>query len=437
MWFCLYITIWLFVVAFALLIVALMWRHVKAVQRVEFYKSQGMSPLPGYDTFITGNRGTYRNYFAQCTAVKGMSFKCFPCQINTLFFIVGTNKPLRNLYNWSCDQLHPEAGPNNYDPSRDPIVVANILGNIRILVACPDTVQELLVTKNSIYDKTGIMAGPWSKIIGGAFFFNRVDEVWKAKRKACSHAFYKERLVHMIEVFKDKMELSCSKWQREIAEKGHADIDLHQAFQNIFMRNLIHVAFGEDIYDREVEVYVLTDLVGATPMVLKKLAFGTAIDMIIGQILKVGMRAKLGNPFYRIIYGRTGWSPSFTRTERTIDENCIRLRSLVYAYLQETKGNAKAQDSTISLVALFRQTPEVFTDEFIIDELMDFFLAGVTTTTSASKTFISHFASSRDSVLKVREEIERVSRASETYVPIDSEMSKLDFLKKHMTWQNG
>jgi cytochrome P450 len=74
-----------------------------------------------------------------------------------------------------------------------------------LYVADPDMVQDLWVKKNSIFDKTGNFVGIFSKLFGNSFLFSKADEIWKAKRKACSHAFYKERLVHMLEVLKDKI----------------------------------------------------------------------------------------------------------------------------------------------------------------------------------------------------------------------------------------
>lgn len=110
--------------------------------------------------------------------------------------------------------------------------------------------------------------------MGDAFFFSRVDEVWRAKRKACSHAFYKDRLMEMLEIFKGKMNASCSRWLKEIREKGHVDIDLFYSSHEVLMRNMIHISFGEDLYDQEVEVWVLTDVAGKSPMVLKRFGFG-------------------------------------------------------------------------------------------------------------------------------------------------------------------
>ena len=92
----------------------------------------------------------------------------------------------------------------------------NFGGNVHLMVSDPDMVQDLLVQKNSIYDKTGLLHGVFSKLMGDSFLFSKADDVWKAKRKACSHAFYKERLVHMLEVFKEKMSDNCTKWLGEI-----------------------------------------------------------------------------------------------------------------------------------------------------------------------------------------------------------------------------
>lgn len=39
-------------------------------------------------------------------------------------------------------------------------------------------------------------------------------------------------------------------------------------------------------------------------------------------------------------------------------------------------GETKSQVSDTDLMSLFLKRPDVFTEDFIIDEMMDFFLAG-------------------------------------------------------------
>ena len=82
------------------------------------------------------------------------------------------------------------------------------------MVSDAEMVQDLLVQKNSIFDKTGTLQGVFSKFMGESFLFSKADDDWKAKRKACAHAFYKERLVHMIEVLKEKLEDEIKLWVR-------------------------------------------------------------------------------------------------------------------------------------------------------------------------------------------------------------------------------
>lgn len=45
-------------------------------------------------------------------------------------------------------------------------------------------------------------------------------------------------------------------------------------------RNIIQIAFGEDISDQKIEMYTMTDLEGWTPMVLKTISFGQAIRLV-------------------------------------------------------------------------------------------------------------------------------------------------------------
>ena len=88
------------------------------------------------------------------------------------------------------------------------------------------------------------------------------------------------------------------------------------------------------------------------------------------------------------------------------------------------------------MLSLFFRSPEIFTEDFIIDELMDFFLAATATTQNASQTLVGHFATDRDSLSKVRQEFEEVSRQSERFDPADQDLDKLDFLRKFATYEN-
>ena len=58
------------------------------------------------------------------------------------------------------------------------------------------------------------------------------------------------------------------------------------------------------------------------------------------------------------------------------------IRGFVNDYVQKRKSGeikSKVTDST-DLLTLFMENRDIFTDEFIVDELLDFFLVGITTT---------------------------------------------------------
>jgi len=81
----------------------------------------------------------------------------------------------------------------------------NFMTNVTLAVSDPDMVKDLFGAKNSITDKDGMMETMFKDSIGESFVFSRGDESWKAKRKACAHAFYKERLILMLETLKGKI----------------------------------------------------------------------------------------------------------------------------------------------------------------------------------------------------------------------------------------
>ena len=86
----------------------------------------------------------------------------------------------------------------------------------------------------------------------------KTDESWHEKRKACSHAFYKERLRVMMHTLQNKIMDAFHKWIKEIESnpEGFTDINIAEEFERIFSRNIIEISFGEDISDEKFEIWV-------------------------------------------------------------------------------------------------------------------------------------------------------------------------------------
>lgn len=68
-------------------------------------------------------------------------------------------------------------------------------------------------------------------------------------------------------------------------------------------------------------------------MVLTEVTFAVAIAQVSQQMTAVYLKLKIGNPLWRAIYAYFGVNLSFTSTERTIDDNCRRVRTKVNDYV--------------------------------------------------------------------------------------------------------
>ena len=88
------------------------------------------------------------------------------------------------------------------------------------------------------------------------FVMQKGDENWSKKRKACAHAFYKDRLGKMMETMKDKLNSWIDKRNAEIEanQNGQTVIDIGFTFEELFSRNIVHICFGEDVSDMPVEI---------------------------------------------------------------------------------------------------------------------------------------------------------------------------------------
>ena len=96
------------------------------------------------------------------------------------------------------DNLAKKLGDEKYDPTEKPAVLANVMMSPLISVSDPDVVRDLMTVRNKQIEKNGINDVMTNKLLGNSFLFSKTDELWKAKRKACAHAFYKDRLTMMM-----------------------------------------------------------------------------------------------------------------------------------------------------------------------------------------------------------------------------------------------
>lgn len=211
-----------------------------------------------------------------------------------------------------------------------------------------------------------------------------------------------------MEVLKDKIESYFDAWTKEIeasSDKSH-NIDITKTFERIFAHNLITIAFGEDINDDKFDMLMRASKQEADKYVEQKVSIREALHEINDQLIYNSL-GKMMNPVGLLCYLFSGkkYLPSLLYRDRVAKDNCHRIRAVLSAYVQKRKnGEVKSQVNNTDLLSIFLKSPDIFTDEFIVDELLDFFLAGVQTTQFATQTMLSYFSKNPDGLAKVRQE---------------------------------
>ena len=94
------------------------------------------------------------------------------------------------------------------------------------------------------------------------------------------------------------------------------------------------------------------------------------------------MAMRAPNPIWQFLYSKTGKCFSFSSFEKVNDENCRILRDKIRDYVRKrVSGECKSDLGNESdVLSLMLQSPDIFTEEDIIDELLDFLVAGTQTT---------------------------------------------------------
>ena len=81
-------------------------------------------------------------------------------------------------------------------------MLTSLLGEITLYISDPAIVKDLYTKHNKLVDKNGRAEIIFKSLVGHSFLFSKANEEWKQKRRACAHAFYKDRLALMMDTFK-------------------------------------------------------------------------------------------------------------------------------------------------------------------------------------------------------------------------------------------
>ena len=292
------------------------------------------------------------------------------------------------------------------------------------------------MTKNHQSDKDGFTELMFSDLIGNSFIFSHNDARWKEKRKACAHAFYKERLVQMIEVLKDKVIESVDKFTKEIKDSNESFtiMDFEGEFSNMLSRNIIHICFGLDLVHEK--VHLKYEPVKGEGFKEGSFNVPEAIGVLLDQ-MNTSYANKYYNPINWLAPYTKRWM-DFSSYYKVYKENCTRTRDFIETFVvKRKKGLIRStikQDS--DLLSLFLANPEVFSDVDVIDEIVDFFGAASETTQKSLQTIMSHLAKSPESRNRIRAEFLEVVKQEVKARPELAKLSMREMMKELITFDN-
>ena len=183
----------------------------------------------------------------------------------------------------------------------------------------------------------------------------------------------------------------------------------------IFQKFMIHVVFGEDI-DSETTVTMNGMVTGADGRITferKEMTLSDAIEEAFKQCLTAA-DTRIPNPLWNFYNRLTGKNLALTKMERESTSNSVIVRAVVSQYVRKRmNGVVKNTLNNSDLLTLFLQSPDVFTEEIIVDEIVDFMVAGTVSTMNVSQTIISHFATDSTSLNRLRTEFAHVVSSRE------------------------
>ena len=88
---------------------------------------------------------------------------------------------------------------------------------VRVWNCDPKVANDIYNKHNKLTDKVDETESFFKPLLGKSIIGMRNDDDWRAKRKACAHGFYKERVKHMIETLKNEINQKITQWKTEIA----------------------------------------------------------------------------------------------------------------------------------------------------------------------------------------------------------------------------
>ena len=101
---------------------------------------------------------------------------------------------VRHIYHWLVDDV--------YGSNRPKVVMIQMFHRPQLIITDHKMVRDLYTTKNKLLDKSQVIKAYFHELVGDSLGFGLADHLWKFQRKVLSQAFYKNKLMMMLDIVK-------------------------------------------------------------------------------------------------------------------------------------------------------------------------------------------------------------------------------------------
>ena len=235
------------------------------------------------------------------------------------------------------------------------------------------------------------------RLLGRSILFSDTNAEWKKRRTAFAPAFYKGKLVKMVEIAKESVRTTINRWKKLNNGEPGKQFAIMDEMQIMSSRILLNCALGEDISERTIPFR----------------RNGKVTEMNISKAMLITFEDCLGRmasphtlffPILRDIY--------ILPYEREIEANCREIRKLVEEIIRNRR-DACLKDPSMKLRGDFLQI--LLDDEttsgdeqLIVDECLTFFFAGSQTSNLSSTNLIYMLVKHPEYRKNILKELEKV-----------------------------
>jgi cytochrome P450 len=280
--------------------------------------------------------------------------------------VLGSILPLLRMQlrsNKTGDNLHPMTHLYNEEVQTNSGCYVFFMTNEPcVSILDPKVVQAMCTTHNSQFDKHPLVLNLVRKLLGEGILFSQTDTRWRKRRTAISPAFYKGKLVKLVELAKDMVVETNERWQK-LAVNGRTRINFMEEVSNMHVKILLKCALGEDVSEK------LIDFESNGKVEKKTISY--SLRTTFHHLLN-----RMSDP--HVIFFPFLADKFIFPGERAIERNCQRLREYILKVVQDRRERMKhAPEDAGDLLGILLEDQNFNGDDvMIVDECITFFFAG-------------------------------------------------------------